>query len=281
MFAGIGEDGDMRTGDSYREIPVPRQLAGVASALWVQSVPASGLARQHRSVPSGGVELTCVAGERPVVTGPRTRTGIVTLPPGTVLAGIRLRPAAGAAVLGMPPNELTDAAADASAVFGAAGEPGRLAQEQADSADGALNLLQHLVTCRNPLPEPMTAAVLTGATRDGWRVGAVPSAVSDRQVRRRCVAATGLAPKELLRILRFQVFLALVQRETDPLQAGLADLAALAGYADQPHLTRECLRLAGQTPGEFVRQISHSCAGEHDHRASVVATLEMSGLIKS
>jgi AraC-like DNA-binding protein len=33
-----------------------------------------------------------------------------------------------------------------------------------------------------------------------------------------------------------------------PSSPGLAALAALAGYADQPHLTRECRTLTGCTP---------------------------------
>jgi hypothetical protein len=41
-------------------------------------------------------------------------------------------------------------------------------------------------------------------------------------------------------VLRLQRFLALAGRGGD-----LARLAADAGYADQPHLTRDCARLAG------------------------------------
>jgi AraC-like DNA-binding protein len=31
-----------------------------------------------------------------------------------------------------------------------------------------------------------------------------------------------------------------------------ADVAAAAGYADQPHMTRELRRLTGMTPGELL-----------------------------
>lgn len=50
----------------------------------------------------------------------------------------------------------------------------------------------------------------------------------------------GYSPKTLARTLRLQRFLALAGPGGD-----LARLAAEAGYADQPHLTRDCVELAG------------------------------------
>jgi transcriptional regulator GlxA family with amidase domain len=74
--------------------------------------------------------------------------------------------------------------------------------------------------------------------------------MSDRQLRRRFHAAAGYGPKTLARILRFRRFVAAVD-------AGRSDLAGLAfdaGYADQPHLTRETRRLAALSPRELVAQ---------------------------
>jgi AraC-like DNA-binding protein len=247
--------------------------------MWLQTLADDAGDREHRSVPAGGVELTCVLGEAPMVLGPRTRSLAAVLAPGTTLAGIRLRPSAGAAVLGMPPGELAGCAADASAIFG------RRAAASPETGPEALELLRRLVTLRDAEPEPMMAAALR--TQGTWRVADASSGldISGRQFRRRCLAASGLPPKTLFRILRFQVFLALVQRDLaqsgDPLRTGLANLAALAGYADQPHLTKECLRLTGQTPRAFVGQTAHSCGDEHDHRTSSESTLRMSGLINN
>lgn len=54
---------------------------------------------------------------------------------------------------------------------------------------------------------------------------------------------------------------------------GLALLAAEAGYADQPHLNRECLRLTGVSPRAFLGETEHACACGHDHAASFTPLL--------
>jgi transcriptional regulator GlxA family with amidase domain len=77
--------------------------------------------------------------------------------------------------------------------------------------------------------------------------------LSERQLLRRCIAALGYGPKTLDRIFRFQRFRALAARRPN---LGLARLAAGAGYADQPHLTRECVRLAGETPSVLLGRLT-------------------------
>jgi AraC-like DNA-binding protein len=115
-----------------------------------------------------------------------------------------------------------------------------------------------------------------------WRtedVGSLTTSlfISERQLRRRCQAATGLAPKALHRVLRFQGFLALAQHAMAhgraPTDDGLAMLAAEAGYADQPHLNRECLRLTGASPRAFLGDAERTCACGHDHAASFTPLL--------
>jgi AraC-like DNA-binding protein len=76
----------------------------------------------------------------------------------------------------------------------------------------------------------------------------------------------------LQRTLRFQGFLALAQagvtasgrRGAD----GVAGLAVDAGYADQAHLSRECLRLTGLTPGQLLGGRVDRCTCGHEHAAS-------------
>lgn len=61
-------------------------------------------------------------------------------------------------------------------------------------------------------------------------------------------AECGLAPKELQRVGRFQASRSLVGH------APLAEVATACGYADQAHLTREWVALAGCTPGRWLRE---------------------------
>jgi AraC-like DNA-binding protein len=97
-------------------------------------------------------------------------------------------------------------------------------------------------------------------------------ALSASQLRRRCLQAIGVSPKVLQRTLRFQGFLALAQagatatgrRGAD----GVAGLAIDAGYADQAHLSRECLRLTGITPRQLLGGAIDRCRCGHDHSAS-------------
>jgi AraC-like DNA-binding protein len=96
--------------------------------------------------------------------------------------------------------------------------------------------------------------------------------LSESQLRRRCLMAVGVGPKTLQRTLRFQGYLALAQANGDRLSLGrghgLADLAALTGYADHAHLSRECLRLTGVTPRELLGDKADRCDCGHDHSAS-------------
>ena len=68
--------------------------------------------------------------------------------------------------------------------------------------------------------------------------------------RRRFERAVGYGPATLVRIQRFQHFLALAEDDPD---ASLVRLALEAGYADQAHLTRESTRLSGLPPAALLR----------------------------
>ena len=70
--------------------------------------------------------------------------------------------------------------------------------------------------------------------------------MGERQLLRRCRAAAGHGPAALRRVLRFRRFVTRI--DAGPGGPDLARLAADTGYADQAHLTRECVRLAGLPP---------------------------------
>jgi transcriptional regulator GlxA family with amidase domain len=100
-------------------------------------------------------------------------------------------------------------------------------------------------------PDPLVrAAVLDVVARPRTRVAALGErlGISERQLRRRFETAVGYPPKTLARVLRLQRFLGLAGRDG----ADIARLAAEAGYADQPHLTRDCAELAGLPPAALL-----------------------------
>ena len=72
--------------------------------------------------------------------------------------------------------------------------------------------------------------------------------VGERRLHRHCRAAVGYGPKMLERVLRFQRARRLARES-----CSLATVAAMAGYADQAHLTRESRRLAGRTPSDLFK----------------------------
>ena len=81
--------------------------------------------------------------------------------------------------------------------------------------------------------------------------------LSERQLRRRCQAAVGYGPATLRRVLRFRRFVSWADtghgaKGAAGSGADLAGVAVALGYADQAHLTRECVRLAGLTPAALV-----------------------------
>jgi AraC-like DNA-binding protein len=284
MLRTADVDDPAPAGQSYIERPPVPALAGLVSSVWIQQIAPDADPYTHRNIPNGGVELLCQVGSLPRVVGPLTRPLVAVLAPGTTVVGVRFRPGAAPSLLGLPAAELLDLAVQADELWGrgavALGE--RVAG--ATSPEEALARLQRHIVGRlgdAPGPDPLVSEAVRQLMP--WRtadVGSLTSSlfISERQLRRRCQAAIGLAPKALHRTLRFQGFLALAQEALARGRSlngdGLAVLAAEVGYADQPHLTRECLRLTGVTPRTFLRQTELSCGCGHDHAASFMPLLD-------
>jgi AraC-like DNA-binding protein len=273
-------------GQSYVERPPIPALAGVVSSVWIQQVAPEAPPYTQRNIPSGAVELVCRVGGEPRVIGPLTAASVEVLAPGTTIIGLRLAPGAAPSVLGLPAAELVDLAVDARDVWGAAASRGRSALAAFADPDVApadlLVRVQLLLAARLAdavAPDPVVAEAIRRLRWATDEVGSLTSTlhISERQLRRRFQVATGLAPKPLHRMLRFQRFLSLAQHAlasgVAPAGDGLARLAAEAGYADQPHLNRECLRLTGVSPGAFLGEAHEHCGCGHDHAASFLPVL--------
>ncbi|GAA1309427.1 helix-turn-helix domain-containing protein [Pseudonocardia xinjiangensis] len=261
---------------SYVERAPAPALAALASSVWIQQVGDRPLAQRH--VPHGGAEVRCVLGEAPRLLGPLTTSTYQEIPAGGTVVGVRLRPGVLGGLVGVPADELvdqdiagTDIWCDLAYVTDLLGN--------ATTPRGALDLLQSFVARRAGEPDRLVNEIVRNLMPwHGSRTAALPAllSISERQLRRRCRAAVGVGPKELHRILRFQGFTARVQASVAQQGAapvGLAGWAVETGYHDQAHLSRECRRLTGVTPGEYLAQAGAACSCGHDHAASYVPML--------
>jgi AraC-like DNA-binding protein len=170
------------------------------------------------------------------------------------MIGARFRPGAGGDALGLPLSELRDQRAGVSDLRRdlARRLPGSL--EPPDAVTRLIDVAGHLAVAGPPDRAVMRACSLLADPAARTADVAAEVGLSERQLRRRCEAAVGYGPKMLQRVLRFRRFVSLVDAAGRPGPGDLARAAAVCGYADQPHLTRETARMAGLTPTALVRE---------------------------
>jgi AraC-like DNA-binding protein len=261
--------------ESYVErAPLP-ELAGVVRTVWIQRTGSEAYVQRH--LPTGGVEIHFPVGGRPRLLGPLTGPQLEVIPAHTTVVGVRFRP-------GTPPllpTELDDLVDHGMGLDEVGGIPvDRLVEAvaRAETPERALMIVQaHLLRefrAAGRVDRLVGEAVQVLMPWHPVDVGTVATylALSASQLRRRCLHAVGVSPKVLQRTLRFQGFLALAQAGATPSGRrgadGMAGLAVDAGYADQAHLSRECLRLTGLTPRQLLGDTVDRCACGHEHSAS-------------
>jgi AraC-like DNA-binding protein len=249
------------------------EAAPYLGCVWVHTLRSGGSAHVHRRVPNGCIDLIYKLDTPSIsVLGPRSRHSFDHLEPGTTLVGLRFHPGVGASILGAPAQELAGPGVVLEDFWG------RRAIDLAERASGApspheaARLLETELARRaadRVANDPLMLAMLDVLRRlprvDLGRLAADLS-LSHRQLRRRCHAVFGYGPKALQRIIRFQRFRAYCSgyaTENVPLNR----LAWAAGYADQPHLTRECLSISGLPPRRLLAQTHRRCAENHTHVA--------------
>ncbi|MEU0096765.1 helix-turn-helix domain-containing protein [Kribbella sp. NPDC006257] len=260
--------------DSYVEsAPVPA-LAGVVRTVWIQRTGDTAYLQRH--LPTGGVEIHFPIGGAPQLLGPLTGAQLEVIPAKTTIVGVRFHPGTAPPLPAML-DELVGQRLGLLELWRSSAERLVEAMASARTPERALAILQeHLVlefrsTSRDPLVNEAVLGLMP------WQPVNIDSlanhlALSSSQLRRRVLQSVGMTPKVLQRTLRFQGFLALAQagavasgrRGAD----GMAGLAVDVGYADQAHLSRECLRLTGLTPREFLGVNADRCSCDHDHSGS-------------
>ena len=153
--------------------------------------------------------------------------------------GVRFSHGLGPLVLGVPADELTGWVVPLADVVGRAG-----AAELEVGSDVALRdwVARRLASVHDDDPWAPAAFAAASAGRPVSAIAA-GTGLSARTLQRRCRTRFGYGPQHLARVLRLQRALALRRRGE-----AWADVAAGAGYVDQPHLARECRALTGRAP---------------------------------
>jgi AraC-like DNA-binding protein len=261
-------------GMGYREHRPPPALAGLAECGWVDAAAAGD--GVQTVLPDGCMDLVWTGSEL-VVAGPDTIPHSAPRERGATVAGLRFRPGALPPLLGVPAVELHNrrvALAELLPVHA------RDAVARLEAGEEALAVLAALAARLQGAPPDRSVAALRRALApdpDGpWAGGSAapvgeaadgsaerrPGSVAvladalgctPRSLHRRCLAVFGYGPAVLRRVLRFRRAVALLRAGVSP-----AEVAARAGYADQPHLSREVRALAGASPGQLASGANRS-----------------------
>ena len=240
----------------YREFPVAGPLSRDLVCLWTLEVREDARSPYVGHVlPDACIDLVFFDDGAGVVAGPAT-TGMTPIyQPGAVLVGARFRPGAARGWLRENAQGLLNLHVPLEDVIGPAGRHWAQVVTAPGSAEGRLQALQRLLlghTDAVPPPDPVVAAAvrsIAGGLPDRSRNWSEHLGLSERQLRRRFHATVGYGPKTLERVLRLQHLLSIAGAEAIP---PLASLAVWAGYADQPHMSREIRTLTDLTPTEVL-----------------------------
>ncbi len=232
---------------------------------WVRWGPLAE-ARRQRVLSDPVIHLTFETGSGPLhgfstpvalVHGVVPEVFEVTLPREGRVTGVAFQPGAFATAFGVDASELTGRAVPAEQILGEEIKRLRdvLVTELAESIRREI-LARHLLPlCDLGVIEDPTYDLIRRACElvdagDFTRVEDLADAVhvTPRTLQRAFPKLVGVPPLWVIRRRR-------LQRVAERLDRGdainLAELAAELGFADQAHLTRECRRVIGRTPGAY------------------------------
>jgi AraC-like DNA-binding protein len=191
-----------------------------------------------------------------VLVGARTRAIETDVSARAWTVGVRLRPGALPVLTGLPADDLTDRAARAAELWGrrAADVDERAAEVAADGPQAVRAVLLDFVDelAGRAAAVPWTARALARGVQARSGVRRVRDmadelGIAPRTLRARSRSEVGLAPKRFARIHR-------LFRALELARGGVSwsEVAARAGFVDQPHLVRDFRALLGESPTRFL-----------------------------
>src|SRR5215475_12698731 len=229
----------------YTEQSPPQRLDQWLETVWTVETGDEKL-HGYGVPPDGCLDIVYTPGEGIRAVGTMTVERQFDFSSNSRVCGVRFRPGLAGRFLQASPAELTDQIIALEDLWGA---EARELQDRLDHSSTAEQfskiILEPLIKRTSP-PSPVQRAIQAMASASGnvdLEFVARQANLSPRQFRRRCLEESGLAPKQLCRVLRFRHACTLGQRG---LPWGL--IAAEAGYFDQAHLIRDFHEFTGETP---------------------------------
>ncbi len=244
--------------------PASAELTGLVRRYWVPvwSVPPGEESPQQ--VLQYPICLIVVSAEYARFYGVVSGLSTTTLSGTGWAFGVMLQPSAGYLITGRCVAELTDRHVDLDTALGADGT--RLAQTLRSEMQGSpqdershrtaiatveRQLVRHLPVDDEGLLVNDVADYIEQSP-EVTRVRQVSERfqLTDRTLQRLVHRRVGLTPKWLIQRRRLQEAAERLRDRTTT----VAEVAAVLGYADQPHLSRDFATVTGMTPGQFARR---------------------------
>ena len=251
---------------AHLEFAVPNPIVRAVQAIWWHAEPS---ASRQTLLPDGFVELCFQCGRarlagRPLpdvyILGLQTQPLELEFSAQLRVIGVRFYAWAAMSALGLEGN----LRGFQSGVGASLIELSRTVLPLVERGDpaAAVQILEPWLTERIRAPHTGNDALRGAGQQIMGSVGAVRIAdlaamlgVSQRQLERLFKNATGVAPKRLARLVRFQQA---ARRLYDDPNVNLADLAVDLGFADQAHFNREFRNFSRSTPTEFTSNLSNT-----------------------
>jgi len=234
----------------YKEQRAPRQLDQWVEGVWSVETPRERVVG-YGVPPDGCLDIIYSAGEGIRAVGAMTVERQFDFAANSCLFGVRFRPGLAGRFLQASPAELTDKILSLEDLWGAEARQLRQQLDDLTAGEQRFTLILDALVKRTAAPNPVQRAIHAITLMAGnvdLEFVARQANLSPRQFRRRCLEESGLTPKHLCRVLRFQQACRLA--ESLP-RRDWSRIAVDAGFFDQAHLISDFREFTGRTPVSF------------------------------